>query len=425
MTIGKLPEKIRHQIQSIKNGEWLFDWQRQAPTQDQLALLDILTDSDSNRHFDSTEKMDDKGLYSFEITKAALLRMKLTESHEPDKTSIQQQLVASLEEAALVILQRVESVQNDEWSLNALLHIYGFVVLGNYKSDSFTRVKDKCHELKLLNNLLEIPELTPNQINVLRVLGYKHSEGKAEEGFDRNFELAHAYLNKSFVSAKELLALNQSSGGVTLWHIGLTYTLILENAIKQQTNQVPLSDQQQQYLQQSLDSNLSQRRQANCGSCFGFFSTGDSCSSTDAQPYSALDSKNHEIENLGLQEFSEKQPILLLRLIQIQLIETLRSGNTTTQELGILKSNVSQLLMPRCLSGMFNCFPILDKHLSERLRLLKSCHQNPSPQTNWPAELKDISISGLVDELFVPVTAYLNGLSSAPHQLVVNQPHRT
>ena len=71
MTIGKLPEKIRHQIQSIKNGEWLFDWQRQAPTQDQLALLDILTDSDSNRYFDSTEKMDDKGLYSFEITKAA------------------------------------------------------------------------------------------------------------------------------------------------------------------------------------------------------------------------------------------------------------------------------------------------------------------------------------------------------------------
>ena len=139
----------------------------------------------------------------------------------------------------------------------------------------------------------------------------------------------------------------------------------------------------------------------------------------------APDSENADIENRGLQKFYEKQPILLLRLIQIQLIETLKSDNATNQELETLKSNVTRLLIPGCCAGMFNCSPILDKRPIERLRLLKLCHQKPSSLTNWPSTLKDKNMSDFIDELFVPASAYLENLSSLPNQLAVRGAHRT
>ena len=421
MTIDKFPENLRHQIQSIKSGDWLFDWQRQAPTPEQSALLDFLSDEKNCTELGSTEETKDKVSFSLAMTKAALLRMKLSATEKSHKKTIQDQLASSLDSAAHIILDRVELAPDDQWNKDALLHVYCFVVLGDYKSESFTRVKSKCTELKLIDNLLDIPELSSKQISVLWKLGYKYSEGKKEEGFGQDFKLAHDYLYKSFVSAKKLIALNQSSDDVTLWHIGLIYTLILENAIKQQTKAVPLSDQQQLYLQQSLDSDLSLPRFASSGFCFGLFSMG---STTDVQSHNALGAENPEIEKNGLRNFYEKQPILLFRLIQIQLIETLKLDNAMSDNLETLKSNVTKLLIPGCFARMFNCSPILDKRLTERLRLLRSCHQEPSSLTNWPAELKDKDMSDFIDELFVPARAYLENLSSTPNQLVVSGAQR-
>ena len=427
MKLTKLPAKIQYQVERINRGEWLFHCQSEIPSEIDSELLNFLCDENNRKCFYSTNKINDQGIFAYEITKAGLLWMKLSTSHKIQRKVIQDQYILTLDRAAKKILEKIKTSPNDQWNKNALLYIYGFVFLPEYQTDNFIKVKRKAIEVLLFEKLLESSELTSQQMTVLRKLGHTYSEGNEEEDFGQDYEGAHDYLHRSLSSFKTSLDSKQESDYITLWHIGLVYKLIYENAIEQIQQNKPLCVQQQQYFktvnfERSFNSQLSSP--TSNGYCFGFFSWRPSLSFINSQSNHPLGSENSNFQKKTLQNFFEEQPILLFRLIQIHLIEILKSDNATGQELETLKLNVKKLLAPEIFTSMFHCSPISDRLLSERLCLLKSCLQKHTLRPLLQAELKSKTMSDFIEELFKPASAYIENPSLIPSQLEMSGPQR-